>query len=660
MALRIKYKNYTFVSNTAEDEGEYDYRNPAHRAICEKYAYNKSQVNDMLNHGRYQDAVSYGRNYMFDDDEMNTSYHAQLNKLDSDSRLDMQTNAYLKQNNPDLYYQKEVLNNIYNLKDYRNTNPIARQVIDALNDFGKGINDKGELVTATEHELEFAPKKQYNKFFSAIFGENKFTDALKKDNDNTAAAFTQRLGIGDDELKRRGVKISYTSDGNKKYRFDHTNELAAYLIATAYDTGDRFLDDVHSFTTGVYSYDENGNLLKNSEEQQKTNYNVFDYFFDRDREIGIGSKLDKNITNKYKYTGNVYSGQLYPNSQDSVIPDNINQRSARTLYKYLRKSKVDIENELFKEENQYISDDSRVSEAIIDNDKTKPKTQIIETLQGTFDWTNPAYKIYWNSSVEDKKTDSVTSLHQAKDDKEISNLVNLIAGAKPDELTVSIMMNNGKMGVLVTRQSNEVKDNILLRGMDVEDRTTTRNTQIWIEGFVPEELQQYIQSNSYFNAIDYTNKLKQYKHYNHTFNDESRVEYDETTGMFKKYNPDDTQEYVNTSYVENRINTENIISEAIPGLYNRYANQNGGITNIDTFKQEVKGIALYAANEMYPVQITDNDANPNNIEAIMSMIGSNGQIAPKYISQFNDAQLAKLNNIYYIYYNLLQTLNWFK
>lgn len=643
MALRIKYKNYTFVSNTAEDEGEYDYRNPAHRAICEKYAYNKNQVNDMLNHGRYQDAVSYGRNYMFDDDEMNTSYHAQLNKLDSDSKLDMQTNAYLKQKNPDLYYQKEVLNNIYNLKDYRNTNPIARQVIDALNDFGKGVNDKGELVTATEHELEFAPKKQYNEFFSAIFGENKFTDALRKDNDNTAAAFIQRLGIGDDELRRRGVKISYTSDGNKKYRFDHTNELAAYLIATAYDTGEQFLNDEHSYTTGVYSYDENGKLLKST------------------RDLNVGDKRN------YTYL-DVSNGQLFTSSMDTWfdrntdnnLTSNVNTKSARILAKYLRKSKVDLENELSKEENQYISDDSRVSEAIIDNDKAKPKTQIVETLQGTFDWTNPAYKIYWNSSVEDKKTDSVTSLHQAKDDKEISNLANLIAGAKPNELTISLMMNNGKMGVLVTRQSTEVKDNILLRGMNVEDRTSTRNTQIWIEGFVPEELQQYIQSNSYFNAIDYTNKLKQYKHYNHIFNDDSRVEYDETTGMFKKYNPDNTQEYVNTSYVENRINTENIISEAIPGLYNRYANQNGGITNIDTFKQEVKGIALYAANEMYPVQITDNDANPNNIEAIMSMIGSNGQIAPKYISQFNDAQLAKLNNIYYIYYNLLQTLNWFK
>lgn len=646
--MRIKYKDYTYIDASSKDTRTYDYNDPNDRAIVEQYVYDENKYQELMTSGRHVDAYNYRKKYHSNNQFKDRHIQAQLNEYGQKARLH---DAIYKKcvadggDNKDAFEVANAWRTNGSFIGLEN-NSLVSKMRDAKRAFGS-TNDK----EATRISFSFPVEKR--KIFKNVKNGFLSGDWLLRDASNTFDEFLNREGYSKDDLERAGVYIDKDEDGWDRITFDKSSPYSTALMTGILNymptKGDRFIN-ADKNKIKYKSYDSEGNQIRNGR------------IFDPDDALkmtnfGVNLLINKNpalstLKGIQNLTSDIANGDVF-NSVKEAFNGQYRDRQRLDVIKDIIEESQKIYDDYFTAHFKPKQITSYDTQAIQNVGENHYKDWILDDILNGGTSTN--YDIYTNTGVlDDNPTDR--TLRKIDNQKQRTNLINLISGTDYKDLVVKIKSVDGIEGVAITRKPTEVSDNNKKKGTDYEDQFVNDEITVWIPGLIPNNDGDVASSDTHVVAMREANHMQMYD-YDYTT---SRNEHLVPTDNGFIYENEDGQSEITKEQAIAIITKDMIINNAKDEMYMNFVNPDGELINKDEYQSLAKQLAVRACNETYSnVPIINDDGSEMSVDEIFAMRGEN-DVADMYKNKFNYMQYAKLLDIYDIYIELMKGLSLYR
>lgn len=656
--MKIKFKDYTYIDPTSQDNGVYDYTDPNVRDKIKDYVYDENYYQELMSKNRHVDAYNYRKHYHNNDpykdreDRIKLAKYGQVarlheaiyNKAVKSGKYDVDAlqlaESWRNSGNFNDIEDNEQIDKLRKLKSllgsdvgsdnsfFRNTingvlqqNPItgaisyASDVIPKHNLKDVDYTLQGKEASRIKLSFEPAQRKIFKKVNSTFWSG----DWLLRDNPNTLDAALNRLNVSKEVLEKSGVVFSRDSNGYDSIEFDKSNDFATLLMvnAIAGDFGTFKKKKLFQYAP-VYltSYDSEGNIIKE-------NSNLVD-FGDDNRPRG--------------------------NDSDSRI---------LTAMQNIIRDAENITNNYFSSQQNRTFDITSYDTAPIEDMGTgkEYKKYALDEIFGNGVTVN--YDIYSNTGVIDDKTRTDTKLRLVEDQQMRTNLMQLMAGQDYNNLILKIKSVDGVEGAhIILRPKVEAKSDKDTKGSNYEDLLMSDMIEVWIPGFIPGQgSDNVLYGDTHINSMREVNHMTMFD-YDYTTNNGETIIPDGNNGFILDDGTNQTQ--ITKEDAIRRVTKDQIVNDSEDFLYNKFVNNNNELFDEDGFRNLAKQLAVRAANETYAnIDILNKNGEPMSVDEIFSMKGED-DVAEPYKSLMQWEEYRKIIDIYDIYRQLTKNLSLYR
>ena len=569
-----------------------------------KWAYSPQKYEEFINNQDYDRAIKYLSMFKFDDIDKQKQLNNQIDELKRVGRI--KSSMYNAIQDPNTLLNVKfadaldgsgkfagLISDVNKLQpfSYNNAMPnflepgsgtmrtepngnVVDKFVTSMNRLASSADMKN---VASRLSITFAPKVK------KAFGLD-WLDWADPDNANNIDNFIDRLGISYEDLQQHGVKIETEGgdrlNGSTTLTFDKSNPYAVKLLL-ALDASDSIVDSESMKPWGntpvsIKGYDMNGKLI-DTDYNNGIDLQTIRYM----QSLANNAKQARNEALHIGDTGvRSYSSTVGP-----VINDELEQLKAMHDAGY-------IDDKEFNAQYNLVGADmfNRIRRIGPSN-----------------------YRMYSNR-YSDTGTDDLVEVNN-EDRTKLQSYITSVLREKPKSVVFHSMVSDGEFGVLITIDAEDPSSD---KSVDskVDNRANTKETKIFIPGFMSEEVQAKINENTSTKAVNEINSMQDYGY-----------AYDLEDGKSIKYNGDGTFnvkdsrgviiDKVDNVTAEKYVNKAMIVKESVDNLIYQHMNSNGEIIDKQGYEQMARLIALNAANELYPeldmVGIDKTDYSESNI-----------------------------------------------
>lgn len=624
--MKINFGNYTYFDPNTDDKNVYEVATNAQK---QKYSFNKEKFNLFIANRQYNDAADYAAMFHFSDPKTQREHENDIINLRRNGRILGAIYSKIYDPNdlaPIEFYDKVFVNGgLEQLTD----NTYANKFIDYKRRLGSTIQNGEVKDEATRLSITFQPEKQYG-----IFG----IDWIAKDNKNNIDNFYAQSGLNEQQLKVAGVKIIH-KDGKTTLDFDKNNELANQIIFNL-PTDTKRMGDVPLSTLGenvsIVGYNSKGeSLVEKTHMGLTSGSNVsYDRNFESIQTLIHNAKIFKeSYFKKTDLAEKDYSSTIGP-----AIDDNLEALRAANAAGEINDT-----------------DFNRIYNIIGKN--------IIAELKGLGSGNTEMYTNAYNEKVTDE------TLIQA-DNEQRAHLANLISQTNPKDLQLLSMCSNGKIGTLVVINARGLTDN-QIKDLDKEatpeELYNSRRIEIFIPGFMQEQAQAKINTNTSSRSVQEVNSMLDWN-YTYKCGNGDKIMPNGKGGFIKNNKP------INKYEAIKEINKDMIIEDAVSNLKFNYLSWNGNLISdkdnsllgAEEYEKMARLIAVKAGNELNPgIPLAKTDGSSYTVDELFNMKGlstskylyneKNGTISQTIPYQINE----KIKDIYSIYDAIMKELQYY-
>lgn len=603
--MKVTFDNYTYFDPTAEDKNTH----AGTDANFSSYGFNANKFNELISKRQYIDAANYAAKFHFNDPEVQRAHENDILNLRREGR---KIGAIYGQLNEEDLQQVEFADNIFSNGGLERIqgNSYASQFIQAKNKLFEdiiGMDDNGNIKTRQARYLSMTFENDGKKTALGI-------DWLAKDNDATIGNFYKLCGFSEAQLKSAGVNV-INKDGKTTLIFDGSNSMANSLI---YSMSKFALDD----TSGGYD-----NILLGYTDDINTPAVVPG--FGNNSLYTIKDIIDNANAKKLSALQGInfgekdYSSTIGPSLDDSLEELNYQLASgAITDAEYTRRMKL---------EHSYIE-------------------EAIKTFG------SGAYEMYTNAYNENEGDETLIGINDndEKGNQRRNEIMDLISSAKPGQLHYNAMVSNGQVGTLITIDADRAADKDINDDTSVADISKTKRYQVFIPGFLQEQAQAKINSNTTSRAAQEVNSMQDYG-YAFQCSDGTEL-YADSSGKFYRGG----QEVSRTDAMR-EINKTMIIEDATSQLQFQFLNNEGNLYDEEGYENMARLLAIKAANELHPgLKFEDSDGKALTVDDIFERKGAGPTMAEEYAQNTQFDLYRKYQDVFEIYDKIMNGLIYYK
>lgn len=596
--MKITFNGYTYFDPTNEDKNTYEGTN----ANYVNYAFNHDTFNKFIADRRYQDAADYAAKFHFDDPKIQQEHENDIYNLRREGRKIEA--IYSKFNDEDLT-KVEFIDNVFlnggleNIQD----NEYAKKFIEYKNNlFSKiqGMDKDGNIIQSSSKYLSMTFENNGKKSFLGV-------DAWAKDNDATIDNFYKMYGFSEAQLKSAGVNV-INKDGKTSLIFDGTNPMANKLIYS-----------ISKFANEDTSEGNNTTLVGVTDDKNKPaivpgfndNLTLMQMLVD-DSTVKKDQALQELDT-----TTKDYSSTIGPAIDDGLVELNaMLAQGAITESQY---------KSMLKTQYSYIE-------------------EAIKTLG------SGGFEMYSNAFNKEESDETLISL----DNKQRSDLINMISAADPKKLHFNAMVSNGLIGTLVTIEADRLADQDINDSSTPDDIAKTRRWQVFIPGLFQKEAQAKINRNTTTRAAQEINSMQDYG-YGFKCSDGTEI-YSDVNGKFYKNGKE-----ILRQDAEREINKTMIIEDATNQLQFQYLNYKGELYDQQGYEEMARMMAIKAANELYPeIPLVDENNKPLTVDDIFERKGTGPTMSEAYANNVQFDVYYKFQELFDVYDKIMNGLIYYK
>lgn len=570
--------------------------------VYQQYAFNESYYNDLLNRGKFQDAVDYISRYRPVNEEQRKVFDADVASLRQQARYENNFRSNLTEDQLNRY---NFYNGVFQDRglDYIRENPYVRQFEDIKRRIGSvtTFDKDGNLVVEQEAKglkIFFPNTKRVNRWTSWL-GHN-ISDALQADTHNGIDNFLEYSQLNKNDLLNAGINIEYDDTGSAYISFNKSNALANELIYKYYNFYTNNWDENelgYHWNPSIQGLDDNGNIINTAYIYDPTEDSKFysnDWLYK-----GINSLVRRGEAGDYKTNRTVKN----------------DMRSFASLISQNEQVSLALEEEAGLTEHDYSSIESSFMSDNMQNylqfAKQRGLTQE-QTLSGlkyihaqdvelATKSLSQADKDFYTSYFNDNENDD--TLVKREDPKEIEKIVDMLNEADPNDVNLSILVSNGIIGTKISLQKKPEKKGETVLG-------TNRALQVWVPGLFTEEAQKRLNEEPQSRAVLETNTILD-TNSTYTLRGGSRITADSNDQFYIESGRID--EYGRAGYINRipiskeqaaaEITKDLVIDDVIQSQFNEQISPSGNIISVEDYDLAAKKRAILAVQQkLYPGQ----------------------------------------------------------
>lgn len=601
--MKVILGNYTYYDPNSDNNKVYDINYKDNKTKYadwfNRYTFNKTYFNQLVSNRQYQDAADYASKFHFDDPAIQRAHESDILNLRREGRKI--SAVYGRITDSDKLAQIDFLDHVFidgGLEQIE-SNSYAKQFSDYKRHLGsthrkRTVGYSNDIETeAVALSFTFAPQKQ------TMFG----ADWLAKDNTKRSIeAFYENSGLNETQLRSAGIEIT-KKDGYTTIKFDKSNKLANQIIYNAIpDVTGGDIGGGSDYNIQLLGYDANGNVLSDMSLARIQSWTdmrnlISDAVFTKTNAFSVLDMATKD-----------YSSTVGPALDDSL--EALNQMYATGQIT----------------QQQY-------------NQQIKAVGSIMDQAIRSLGSGN--YEMFSNAYNEETTDETLVSLSN----EQRSEIIQSITAANPKSLHFNAMVSNGQIGTLITIDADEVSDENISDGEDI-NKVKRRRRQVFIPGFMSEIAQEKINRNTSSRAIQEINSMQDY---GYAF---------KTSDGQEIYSSMDGKFYVNGQEISKddatkAINKTMIIEDATNNLKYQFTNNSGELYDIEGYEQMARAIAVKAANELHPnVSFGDKVT----IEDIFNKKGAGAAVSDEYASTMQYQLYDKYQDVFDIYDKIMAAI----
>ena len=594
--MKINFGNYTYYDGKLDDINIIKGSTDYSSTFIQSHMFDENKFNQLISNRQYNDAADYAAQFHFNDPETQKAHENDIINLRRNGRV--LGAIYGRVQDPTDLAKITFADNVFvdGGLERSGNNNLNTAFENIKSKIGSTVDENGNVVNEAS-TLEIIFEPKTNKLLGI--------DWLMPDNDNNIENFYKNSGLNANTLRDNGVQV-INKDGRTILRFDKSNPLAnKILYKTPVVLNTRFGDlDRHILAnkpTKIIGYNKKGEVTGETDDLRE-----FDSF------------IKDTITTKEKYfedfdlTYKDYSSSIGP-----MISDELS-----SLKSMLNSGQID--------ETQY-------------NRQAKAIAPHIFSAINTLGSGN--YEMYTNYLNEEPTDETLVPV----ENKDRANLANLISSYAPKDIDVSAMVSNGKIGTLITLEGT---------GNETEsDKNDGRRIQIFVPGLLQEEAQAKINRNTSTRAVQELNSMIDWG-YSYKLRNGSEIGVN-NKGQFTK-----DKEVIDKQSAIQEINKDMIMEESLANLKFQYMNSDGNITDNLKYEEMAKLLAMNTVSDVYGDIKLNIDYNNSKV-ALSDKFGNIYNPDDIFNRKINENEIQyevydKLNEIYAIYNELMNELNFYK
>lgn len=594
--MKINFGNYTYYDGKLDDINIIKGSTDYSSTFIQSHMFDENKFNKLISNRQYNDAADYAAQFHFNDPETQKAHENDIINLRRNGRV--LGAIYGRVQDPTDLAKITFADNVFvdGGLERSGNNNLNTAFENIKSKIGSTVDENGNVVNEAS-TLEIIFEPKTNKLLGI--------DWLMPDNDNNIENFYKNSGLNANTLRDNGVQV-INKDGRTILRFDKSNPLAnKILYKTPVVLNTRFGDlDRHILAnkpTKIIGYNKKGEVTGETDDLRE-----FDSF------------IKDTITTKEKYfedfdlTYKDYSSSIGP-----MISDELS-----SLKSMLNSGQID--------ETQY-------------NRQAKAIAPHIFSAINTLGSGN--YEMYTNYLNEEPTDETLVPV----ENKDRANLANLISSYAPKDIDVSAMVSNGKIGTLITLEGT---------GNETEsDKNDGRRIQIFVPGLLQEEAQAKINRNTSTRAVQELNSMIDWG-YSYKLRNGSEIGVN-NKGQFTK-----DKEVIDKQSAIQEINKDMIMEESLANLKFQYMNSDGNITDNLKYEEMAKLLAMNTVSDVYGDIKLNIDYNNSKV-ALSDKFGNIYNPDDIFNRKINENEIQyevydKLNEIYAIYNELMNELNFYK
>ena len=617
----IQYSNYKYIGQ--HEEG----------ADPNNYAFDKQKYDRMLAANRFEDAAYYLEQFQFDDPERQEQQVHYISQLKHEGRKVQAYYGRLTDNEKhtvsfansvfapgglkNLRYQSDGDGNyIYNTdEEFQEANPEAARFIQLLNDIGSTRDIKADAL-----RIEFDNAKY------GLFG----IDWLKRDHDDYQDML-RTMGITEKQLEAMGCNIE-RMDGKVILTFDKNADCATRLLTSipqrtrnsnkakiiGLHNGEEISRDMiwstytTTYGTGFYTEEQENNLAvkPSAWDSEHFDYAILKNMSDL---VGAASEIRDDTERKRNLDKKVYSSTLFN----------------------IRTNRLDLLDELYESgQMDWKEYNARRKEEI-----GPDVTSFVKSIN------YGDYIIY-----SDYGNDDNIEVRKEVTQEDWEDLKEIISSTKPSKLHFLGETSNGEIGLHITI------DNTAESGDKATEKDKNgKRIEIFIPGFMTDEIQQQMYGDTQLEAIQEWNDMVDYG-YSYKLNNGTSIAVDENGNVFRYDKEGNVTMDTNPDAKDNAIRdlTEDFIKEAAKPMKYNFMNANGEY-DYASYNELSKKYAVKATNELYPdIDLKTLDGTPITFEEIFTPEFKEKVF--QHSEEFDYKTLKKLKRLYELYDYLTKDL----
>lgn len=547
----------------------------------DKYRFDKEKANQLLANKQYIELADYLSQYQFNDESKDEEFHNKILQLRDKGRKEQ---AYYKKIPEGEEASIDFANSVFlpnglkqlqtrtvtndagdpvlkykTNKEFSDANPEAAAYINDLQSLGS--NDNRE---ATALKLEFSDKKY------GLFG----IDWLKKDH-NDYYDMLNKAGMTEQELEALGAKIERTK-GSVIVTFNKNADCCTKVLHSL-DFSRREANNVR--ITGLDSDGEipvNNLILGTTYSQQiVTGQQQAEHAIKRMQNVvDTARKKAKAVEVKHNLDAKVYSSTLFEIQTD----------------------RTDILDELYNA--------GQISwEEYNNRSKEEKGVNIASKLSALNYGDYEIYTDYYNK----KEKNGTSEIRHRLEDKDWDDFRNILKGVPASKIHYLGETSGGKVGLHISIDPDALYEH---KGNKEKAGYTDKPIQIFIPGFMTEEIEAQMNGDTGLRAIKEWNNMIDYQ-YKHQKADGSQIGVDEN-GVVYRYVGDQIYMDSSSDAKEKAIReiNEDLIKEEATRLKYRYMNNKGEL-NVGRYNNVAKQVSIKSVEELFAgVPFEDLDGNP--------------------------------------------------
>lgn len=638
----VNFKNYSYVGND-DDDNTYDGEDKKDKA------FDQNKFNEFIQKHDYRSLVAYASQYRFNDIKQQMDFMSSVNAYRQEEQI--REAKYANITTDDDRAKVDFAEAIFKpggldmLKDETydgvKGNKYAEEFIKFKNSIGSTDGDNAQYLQLTFKNKEqtlsgkkYTAEDKKHEWYDPRTWIRAADDYLAPDNDNDITAFYDRLGVTEDELRSKGVQISYNEKGDATVKFSKDNDFANAII---YDLGkstgkEQYKDWLNSNlfekTTSLSSFDKDGKELLS------------------EHNIGGGINGESNINNIYTYFAALNPAQAFLNmtqlgsNRGMLVPGYENQELLDNQYKNAARA-FNLINDCSELRDQYFAkyDGPIQYTGTIFNDDDDYVLELKEQYEKDHSISYDTYTKALDRWQKGKKGELLKNIGSAHYQM-FSNALNEEGTSETlKELSNkdrAILMNHiSKMDSSKMSMHGYLTDNNIIGTMLMIDEDTAekmgydkKRIQVFIPGFQYEKQQAKLNSSSKGQTCREINSMQEYG-YTYNTSDGGGIKYN-GDGTYTQYanSNDKTGTIIQHEDALREVEKDYMIRMGTTLMAYKYLNRDHKTVTKDgdlgygfaEYAEEARAQAYNLADELYPnIEYKDVEGNPLSIDDVYDL-----------------------------------------